>query len=522
MMCYAAAVLIDARQLPSGSVIQAALCVVGAGAAGITLARELATGSLDVCLLESGGLDVDEATQALYVGENAGLPYFPLDLNRQRSFGGTTNLWAGWCRPLDELDFEARAWVPNSGWPLSRSEVAPYYRRAHEVCELGPFEYDPSYWSRQLNEAVLPLGADHAETRIYQLSPPTRFGERYREQLARAQNIRVLLHGNAMRIETTESGSAVSRLEVGCLSGNRFSIAAKRYVLACGGLENARLLLLSTVARDNDSVGRYFMEHIHFPSGSIRLADSSRVSPNLYCRARLRVAARLSFPRAVQERERLLNYTAKLKPVHRGDESGLAAAWRRAAHAVARWRSRAHPLRGRVAQIAMPEGSMRSVPFRSWRALKALRIHHTLEQSPNAESRVILSTDRDAFDLPRIRLEWRTTPLDERAAQRARDLIGEAFASAGLGRLVDEPTASSDQWPPPPLQGLRGHHMGTTRMSRDAHTGVVDAHCRVHGVANLFIAGSSVFPTSGAGTPTLTVVALALRLAAHLRSIGSM
>jgi choline dehydrogenase-like flavoprotein len=499
-------VLIDGRDLENGTVVEADVCIVGAGAAGITLARALMDRQMDVCLLESGGLAPDNATRALSRGENGGLPYFPLDANRRRCFGGTTGLWAGWCRPLDDLDFEARAWVPESGWPFGREELAPYYRRAHAVCALGADDYEPAAWEARLGCARLPLPAECVETRIYRLSA-VRFGRRWRRALARAPGVRVLLHSNLLEIITDRAARAVMALRVGTLRGTRFSVVARDYVLAAGGVENARLLLLSDGARpaglgnDHDLVGRYFMEHVHFPSGTLRLADPRPAQVALY-RAKGPAVARLFLPAAVQARERLLNASIALDPGVVGVRGRLARALRAAGEGVRR----------RVRGLAGRDGRLGPCGPRA----RGLSLHYTLEQAPNPGSRVTLAAERDALGLRRARLEWRMTALEPETFRRCRHLLDEALRRTAIGWIEADRDERGDVWPPPPLQGRRGHHMGTTRMSPDPRRGVVDAHCRVHGVANLYVAGSSVFPTAGAGTPTLTILALALRLADHI------
>lgn len=510
---------VDARQLTAESIIETGICIIGAGAAGITLAHEIAARRLDACVVESGAVDLQAATQSLYEAESVGLPYFPLDANRQRSFGGTTNLWAGWCRPLDGLDIESRSWVPLSGWPISSRELLPYYRRAHLLCELPSSEYGPTDWEQRLE--TLPLPGERIIAKIFRLSPPTRFGQVYREALSGADTVQVLLHANAMALDANDAATAVTRLRVGCLSGNRFSVRARHYVLAAGGIENARLLLLSNTVQpsglgnEHDSVGRYFMEHMHFPATMLALSGESGRAVAAYARGTDRTRPRLALASAVQAQEQLLNHSVMLTPLHPYDRLVGALARR-----IAR---RAHPLRDRLPPAFDPgiaPGGGVLGRFTARGAARRWQLHLTMEQAPNRESRVTLSPQRDALGMPRARLAWHTTPLDQRTAEIAPQLVGAEFTRAGMGRLLPDSVAESTRWPPPPLQGLRGHHMGTTRMSTDAHHGVVDAQCRVHGIANLYIAGSSVFPTSGAGAPTLTIVALAVRLADHLRLLG--
>lgn len=491
---------VDARQLAVQSVVESGVCIVGAGAAGISLARALAGHHVDVCLVESGGLEPDAAAQSLNEAENVGLPYFPLDANRLRVFGGTTQLWAGWCRPLDALDLAPRPWVPHSGWPITASDLLPYYRRAYELCELPASSYHPGDWEHPLDAA----GAQSANviSKLYRLSPPTRFGRTYRETLARATNVQVLLHASAMELEANTDATGIVRLRIGCLSGNRFWVRARHYVLAAGGVENARLLLLSKLDNERDAVGRYFMEHMHFPAATFL---QPMRTPAIHSGGAGRVATRLALSPSIQEREQLLNHSVMLTPVHWYDQL---------THAVARRLARrVHPLRDRLPPAFDPGVAPGGQRAKRW------RLHFTFEQTPHPESRITLTTQHDALGMQRVRLEWRTTPLDRHTAEHAPHLIGAELERIGFGRI--KRTASLDAWPPPPLQGLRGHHMGTTRMSVDPRAGVVDPQCRVHGIANLFVAGSSVFPTAGAGTPTLTIVALALRLADHLKAIDT-
>lgn len=502
--------LIDARQLANGSELASDVCIVGAGAAGITIARELVATPLTVCLLESGGFEPHRDIQALCQGENVGLPYYPLDANRWRAFGGTTGLWAGWCRPLDDIDFAHRPWVPHSGWPLAKADLLPFYARAHTLCELGPLSYDPEDWEEHYHLSRLPLAGTDVVTRIYQLSPPTRFGVAYRDVVARAANVQAVLHANVVQVEATESATAVNRLHVTTRGGARLTARARYYVLAAGGIENARLLLVSDtpqaagLGNTYDLVGRYFMEHLHFSNGAIRFVQAQAASLALYVRATRRAVARLFPSEAAQEREGLLNCGFTLTPTYWSDRLGLTATLQRVAGGGRRFRQ----LLGRDdAPVQLP-----------WRT-RRVELHHTLEQAPNPESRVTLSDERDVFGVRRIRLDWRTSTLERYTAERVPRLLGDAFAHAGLGRLDTAP--AFDAWPPPPLQGLRGHHLGTTRMHADPRCGVVDPQGRVHGIANLYVTGSSVFPTAGAGTPTLTIVALALRLADRLKGLAA-
>ena len=502
--------LIDSHELADNTTVETDVCIIGAGAAGISIAMEFAGSKTGVCLLESGGLALNEEIQSLSSAENRGLPYYPLDQNRQRVFGGATNLWAGWCRLLDDIDFEVRPWVPYSGWPLKKKDLLPWYEKAHSLCQLSDFDYRLEYWENRRKMNRLPVQSDRIETRIYLKSPPTRFGEFYLKDLTRADNIKVLLNGNLLKFETDEKAARVTGALAGCLGGRRFRVRARHYILAAGGIENARLLMLSNdvnpagLGNDYDQTGRYFMEHYFFPAGAIILNSPESISESLYLPSKEISIARLFLTRSTQEEEQILNYCAGIEPAY--ENSPLRTLARRALKTMRTGSNDFDPLFPFVSKA-------KREPRR-----KVLRIHHIVEQSPNPESRVVLSNiKKDALGMRKIEMDWRTSPIDRRTFQRAIQIIGEEFERNGIGRLTIPSGDNDREWPPKPLQGLRGHHMGTTRMSRSPTRGVVDENCRVHKVSNLFIAGSSVFPTAGAGTPTLTIIALALRLADHLK-----
>jgi choline dehydrogenase-like flavoprotein len=506
-------VLRDAREVPDGAVLDTDVCIVGAGAAGITLARELALAPLRVTVLESGGLTPDRRSQRLLRARNVGLPYFPLHWIRTAAVGGTTDQWGGQCRPLDDIDFEARAEIPLSGWPFGRRHLLPYYERAQAICQLGPFAYEAEAW-RDPARPALPLLGDRARTAIFQLSPPTPFGLAYREDLARAARVTVYLHASATELETTPGGDTVSHVRVAGLRGPRFRVSARLVVLAAGGIETPRLLLLSNHARPaglgnaHDLVGRCFMEHLHLHCGFVDLEDARLAAlyePHLAGSTCIKAVLALS--EDTLRREGLLSYSALL------DTRAPAAL-----HRMMRWLPegvvwRVRTERARRLRVCRPA----RVSVLARRSGAATRTVHTrMEQAPNPDSRVTLGDDGDALGRRRARLDWRLTRLDERSMRRALAILGEEVTRAGVGRwraALDEDDAS---WREPPHGGH--HHMGTTRMHADPRRGVVDADGRVHGTTNLYVAGPSVFPTVGHANPMLTIVALALRLADHVRA----
>ena len=530
--------LIDARELVPGAVVEADICIVGAGAAGITLAQEFIGRPLNVCVLESGGLDFSWHAQSLYEGTNVGLPYFDLDVCQIRYFGGNTNAWGGWCRPLDPIDFEHRPWVENSGWPFPAEELKLHYRRAHGLCQIAGDSYDPASAVAEIarpRARLLPFNPEKLETSVYRFSPPTRFGRVYREKLRQARNVRCYLNANVLKIRTGDDARAVSRLEVGCLSGTRFEVAAKLFVLAAGGIENTRLLLLSNdvipdgLGNQHGLVGRFFMEHPHTKRA---LIATRRSMPSALYGLSFRdaaVLARLSLPVSLRQKEELLNYSCNIHPVYLGHDTAGWLAFRKLVLSIDAGR-RSDPY-VRFPPYGRKRLSLREAfditrqfdrvtiaamlqYFQPNRLIRGFILESKSEQAPNAESRVTLDHARDAFGLNRVKLDWRTLPIDRRTVVRADEIIDEELRRLGIGMLMPLDPAERECWP----ANLEGgwHQIGTTRAHADPKHGVVDAQGKVHGMANLFIAGSSIFPTGGAAPPTLTIVALALRLAEHL------
>lgn len=548
--------LINASTLPEDTLIETDICIIGAGAAGITLAREFINQPYQVCLLEGGGLDFDEVTQSLYAGENIGVPYFPLKESRARYLGGSTNLWGGWSRPLDDIDFEDRPWMPYSGWPFTKAELYPYYERAQKVSNLGPFEYDYAYWEdtlRQHKRQQLPFLGNQLVPYIWQLVPPThvRFGQAYRPEIQQASNINTYLHANVVEIDTNDTAQSVTRLRVATLAGKKFWVSAKTFILAVGGIENPRLLLNANkvqstgLGNQHDLVGRFFMEHPYLISGQIRLASSADLYTQRHFHVgQITMGTALGLSKEVQKREQILNFCTRLIPF---EEEWVDAFNRLRFKYRQTIAHKAFPNAGgeshRKYFPTLSEGrkykgestfmqdlgkviaKLDRVTIQAYAKLVHKRAfssgntnfcdtHLIGEQAPNPDSRVMLSRDRDRLGLNCAQLDWRLSPLDKYTMARSQQIIAQEFERSGLGKLQIDLTDDDTSW-----RSVNGsyHHIGTTRMSINPRQGVVNEHCQVHGISNLYVAGSSVFSTSGLSNPTLTIIALAIRLADHIK-----
>jgi choline dehydrogenase-like flavoprotein len=524
-------VLIDARELPVGATVRTRVCVVGAGPAGLTVADELTQSGLDVCVLEAGSEKEDRTIRRSYNGENGDPFYYRLDRTRAWGFGGSSQRWHSKgvrLHPMQPIDFEARAEIPHSGWPFTRENLAPFYHRAQEVCRAGPFDYEPRAWMCDADDRPLRLPSELVETIVFQLAPRARFDDRLHE-FARAADPRVILRANAVELVTDDAGGRVVGVRGASLPGREFFVQADVYVLACGGIENARRLLLSRsthadgLGNANDLVGRFFMEHPHFRTGTVRLHEPvPGKTLSLYTvrpRNGFNVEGTLRpSPRAVRSAG-LLNSSWWIFP---RVEEAVAGEVGSALMSLRELREygRITPGTGRrVLQVArQPTTALRTVAA-AWKKTKdqpvtTFQLAVTSEQAPNPASRVRLGTRRDPFDQPKARLAWRLSSLDLDSIERTQELLGRAFAKARVGTL----TGGLGEVDVLPNVGGGAHHMGSTRMHSSPRQGVVDADCKVHGVQNLFVSGSSVFPTGGYANPQLTLLALALRLADHLKA----
>jgi choline dehydrogenase-like flavoprotein len=544
----------DAVTIPAGSVLEYDVCIVGAGFAGITLALELGEAGLRVGLLESGGLKREPDTQDLYRGVVTAENHASLEGFRQRRWGGTSTVWGGRCAPFDPIDFEPRPERDGVGWPFPLEELEPFYKRAYELCELGRYGIQvEDLLPRSAGELVPGLTSSVVKTdRLWLFSPPTNFGRRYGRRLERNPHVEVVIHANALSVEVNDEGDEVTHLEVSSLRMNRFQVRARAYVLAMGGLETTRLLLLSDRVHENgignqsDMLGRCYTSHLAGSGVRMALAepdnaqwDYDRTVDGVYARRSLRI------DEAEQRKSGLLNFRAnfdlgdisdpshgsavlslfylakrfiirKMPPEYLFSNVGARQVPRHLINCVRGFPSLVVFAIKMLAKRVLPRRKLPSLILPNRQGIYDL--HFDAEQCPNPDSRVFLSDQLDAFGQRRLQVDWRYREEDIDSACRCFQLIGRELERTGAGRLE-----TSDEEIRERLHktGVGSHHMGLTRMAEDPRNGVVDADCLVHGMSNLYIASSSTFPTGSFANPTLTIVALAVRLADHLRRLSS-
>jgi choline dehydrogenase-like flavoprotein len=484
------------------------------------VARRLLGQGRTVVLLESGGLDYEARMAALNAGSSIGEDYYDLEDSRLRFFGGTTAIWGGRCAELDPIDLEKRDYVPHSGWPISWAELQDWYDEARPLFGLPPRRPDPD----RLRQAGVKLPRFEAlETPLWTFDRRfNRFAWESCQDLEADPKCQIVTHATVTAIRP--SGSGIERVEARSLGSGRLTVRAKGFVIAAGGIETPRLLLASGLGNAHDQVGRYFMEHPHGRGGRIVKGGAWTLLKAFGRRHRIAgqdLAALITPSEALQRKERILNTSLTVvarQPEGRRQFIGMKA-YSGIKHSMAPTRS------GRTLWMATKKAAgwaQRHVdPARPWLLHKIGSLDVALlvraEQAPNPDSRVTLSAEKDAAGVPRVALDWRLSEIDVRSVSVLVESLGGELRRLGLGEVEPAEWLQSGAWQTDPLissHPIGGyHHMGTTRMGEDPRRSVTDAHGRVHGIANLWIAGSSLFPTGSWANPTLTIVALALRTA---------
>jgi choline dehydrogenase-like flavoprotein len=483
------------------------ICIIGGGVAGITVAHALSRSGLRILLLEAGGRSFAPESQDAYRGELSlpGQLALPPDqreafqdylhTSRLRFFGGTSNHWAGFCRPLDAEDFGQEG-----GWPLTLDTLRPHYTAAAKLAGVADFIEQPAD-----GRGTARFADASVRTLFFHHSAPVRFGERYGPALAQAAQVQVVLGATVTALQADPSGR-VEAAQVATRAGRRFEVRAGRFVLACGGIENARLLLLSDarhpggLGNGSGHVGRHFMDHLMVLPAAQLLVPQTAAAMAPYSG----IVRPHDPPRDAWERRQGHRRSAVL---------ALAPALRR--------RLGLNNLAWYVFPLAQmqhqPDTLMQSlggvltrVDGRAWQGFDLVA---SAEARPHPGSRVTLANERDALGCRRVRLDWRLHDADITSIARATEQLALALGRSGRGRVRVERLQGSDY----PFIVPQSHHAGTTRMSAAAADGVVNADCRLHEAINVHVCGSSVFPAIGFANPTLTIIALALRLAGHLQ-----
>ena len=505
---------IDARQLDNNSKIEGDICIIGAGAAGISMALEWINTPYKVILLEGGGFEYDDKVQELYKGKMTGQSNFPLKSARLHMFGGSTGHWGGMCSTFDPIAFQKRDWVPLSGWPFSQADLMPFYMRSQNYLDIQDMEFDSTVWQKK-DPSLVPLPfTKHFWPKIWRFSGPTRYGTKYKDTIVNAKNIYLYTFANATDIRTNDTVNSVSEIIVKNHAGKTHTVVAKHYVLACCAIQNSRMLLASNkqapngLGNDNDLVGRHFMDHAEIHAGELWLNDANALKYYMYKPPRAK--AELALKPESQAQFQILNGITSLSPLELDKKiPPLSKTWS-GEDPRKNWKV--------VSEADLDARGNKIERLFASKEHQSYRLVVRLEQQPNPNSRVLLDKELDSLGVPRAILHWDMTAVEKRSLRKIIELIGKEAGLSAFGRVKMDVSLQDEKNPELPEHTSGGwHHMGTTRMDNDPKRGVTDGNGKVHGIDNLYTAGSSNFTTGGGVNPTLTVVAVSIRLSDHIK-----
>jgi choline dehydrogenase-like flavoprotein len=548
----------DTHDLLHGDVIDVDICIVGAGPAGITLARDLIQSGFKVALLESGGSEQNFDTQQLSAGELSGELYEPQELTHIRQVGGTANHMIlkmadkqfGYRYSVFEaIDFEKREGIPNSGWPITKAELDPYYEKAQSICEIGHYDYDPEYWLKD-GDALLPLAQEKAQNSVFMFGPTRKFSQDFPKEISESEN--VVLYEFATVVELIchdEDIQSVDTALVRTFDQKEIFFKARYFIIAANAIQTPRLLLNSKrdhptgLGNQFDNVGRYYFDHSLVASGSFVPHDARYINlMGFYDMQGVKgasVLGKIVLSPEVMRQEKLRNAAFMLfpNPLNNDDVAAMSSIQALMAHIRTNWKAYPAGMGGHLKNIlkgwkglfrAVYENVRYQVPFfiglarGGWSKIKnsekkydRLNLLAIVEQIPFRDNRVTLTDEIDALGCPRAKIHYEFSKDDIASVKRVQEILGEALTETGLG-TYDPPKESAEV-----IRQQTGihHMMGTTRMSEDPKEGVVDRDCRIHGFRNIFIAGSATFATGSYANPTLTNIALSLRISEKVQTL---
>lgn len=459
-------------------------CVIGGGPAGITVALRLAAEGKHVVLVEGGDVEYSERSQLLYECRSTGREAYA-DSKRLRMLGGTSNHWAGRCRPIEPSDFSSA--LPNgmSGWPISYTEIDRYQPEAMRILDL------PMKNFVALNPPL--LGGDFNADR-YMFSVPTRFASKYAKDLRETPNLDVFVNCNCVDLVFDGKAKRLATARVVDYAGRVGGVKAKCFVLAMGAIENARQLLNSDSLAEHGAIkaggltGSCFMEHLLVDIGSFVLGEDQGTDERQYFTSD-----------AFVDKHRVGKGNVRFSSVTKITSYGRTAA-----------------IKNFFKNLACAMGVAEKVQIiAKFDCPGDGTISTQIEQLPRRQSLISLTQDTDALGMRKASIHWEIGEDDIRTIRTIGMEVAKRFADSGLGYVKLNEDLMGD--PSKLYIHPHAHHMGTTRMASKPSDGVVDSNCKVFGTENLYIAGSSIFPRGGANNPTLPIIQFALRLADHLK-----
>ena len=466
---------------PPNSTIQTEVCVIGSGPAGMALALSLARNRRRVVILETGGehslsaADLNDFNHSTISGPLAKTDIRP-NLLRTRGLGGSSNCWMGNCQPLNQSDFMKRSWFPHSGWPIAPGDLNAHYQSAYDFLGIQPGQ-----------PGVKELFSDGLFLEESHRVPQQRTYLQYADEFRASEHLQIFSRCHVKEIQSTRDSQAVHAVRASTPSRKTISVKARFYVLAAGGIENPRLMMANNIGLGSGAVGRYYMTHPTLQNfEALGFVSPSALNKILFRRSSYAYLAMT--PRLQQEQQCGATAYKFSRLEYKAD--------------------RLTEIRGLEVQRFF-EKTLR-------RQAVALSMSVRIEQIPNWNSQIRLDRKKDSYGVPICLIDWRFSQQDVCNMRTALDTLLRTAGADGQFRIRYD-----DSWAQifseTGMPRFPAHHCGTTRMAATESVGVVDPDCRVFQMNNLFVAGSSVFPTAGVANPTLTIIALSFRLADHLK-----
>lgn len=518
--------IINAHSLDENTSIDTEICIIGGGVTGITLAKELHNKFNNIVLIEAGSETYSKQSQNLYAAEEKTNLFPNPENSRLRFLGGSSNHWENSTNQFDPIDFDKRDWVPDSGWPISYEDTSMYYPKAEEYCGVSNNGYNLKFWLNKLKAADPFSRSSEIESFITQSAvPPTRFYDKYKHELANSSTLTIYKNANFTDIEFEAETESVQSIVFYTKPGIKHTITANAYIMCLGGIENARMLLEineknnSRIGNQYGNVGRYFMEHPTIRAAQLYPTNKSlfKLYNSVFLQNKI-VKGSIKLTESALKRHQINNVRIPLAESTRLYMS----------HGI----SSSHVLSDAIKNLQLPEyfgthliNIIKDIDlitektfdtdlFDDSHDFGGYIIPAMIEQTPDRNNRITLGKTRDIFNIRRIIISWNLSEENKRSAWKAFDLLAREVGKLAIGRLRVLKERESRLWES--QLGFGHHHMGTTRMANSVKQGVVDSNQKVFGTNNLYVGGSSVFTTGSHVPPTLTIVALTIRLANHL------
>jgi choline dehydrogenase-like flavoprotein len=504
------------------------VCIVGAGIAGISLAANLARNGVHTVLLEAGGRRYSARDQDAYVGEvGQGLAYRGLYDGRFRLLGGSSTQWAGQILELDDFIFEKRPWVPGSGWPFPKSELLPYYEKAAAIEGLTDAPSNADKVWRALGVEPPPLAPDLVSA-FSNFTLTTNFASLYEDALQSEHKLAVYLHANAYELVLASDDATVVGVRCRTIHGMDTTFRARIFVLCVGAIETCRLLLQPRPDQSkwpwnrNDLVGRHFQDHLlcHVADVLNPNPSLSRMYLDFFALGQFRYQHKIKLALVTQQRLETLDLAGFITSLTGGyDDMALA-------YETVRWiRTRRFekltPTRLVHLTANLHKLLWHKIPYSQqvgeWPPREALKLNVNCEQNPLSHGRITLTSGRDSIGLLRARVDWKSSDQELHSIRRYVEIVRDTFERHGLGEVKAIPSLQKDDEFASTMRDSF-HHIGGTRMATSETAGVVDPDLRIFGTTNAYVCSTSVFPCAGFANPTHTLLALALRLAEHLKT----